>query len=269
MATKFPVSPYLREFLYSALYAITPDQKFSLKGKYAPLAKTNYYAKRFCDRASVDEIQHILTLLGYEWFMVFFYNAEKRRQVSEVVEMAQEDGSKNSSLKRAIQRRVYVTNQKKFVQHLGLLSAQMEGNEYLQEMQLSKAGYHVRKWSKSLNFENTEKAKYNSITIDLLCSTFVNSILVFNASVIHKDDIIILFYLYPKKDHYVHFDIIQQYLQGIMSKNKLSSSIRRLSASSMIEKKLSEKKFRINGLGMLEVHKMMDALLKLNSIGSL
>lgn len=264
MPSKFPLNPYLREYLYDVLYNMPPENKFVLKGKYYKISKTNFYAKRFCDTAKIEEIMHVLTLLGIDWFMVFFNNKNGDRFISNIFEKPEEKNG-TIELKKIIKRNLFVTSGKSFAHQLATTSQRTHTNVFVQNLELLKAGYHLRGWPKRLETPRVKDAVYNSESLNYLSETMINSVFSFKRAEIAENDIMVLTFLFKFQHTYIGYDKLNDRFAGVMVQRIIATSIKRLQASGMVQKHPQQRTFTITALGIMEVTKVMNNLLKENS----
>jgi hypothetical protein len=264
MASNFPLSPYFREYLYDILYRMPPEDKFKLKGKYYKIGKTNFYAKRFCDTAKLDEILYVLSMLGIEWFLVLYDNGEKPEKVTNVFEK-KVDGERNTELRKIIERRIHVTSVKPFIHNLATASQNIHTNIFRQHLELQKAGYHARGWTKKLGTKNVNEAFGNYEKLNYIVETILNSAVVCKIGEMSENELLLLLYLYRHQSSYVAAAQISDKFGGLLHFKKILSSRKKLILSKRIQKHSTENSYTITAFGVSEIKKVINNVLKENS----
>src|SRR5215469_538596 len=112
MRFKFPVNPALREFVYDLLYHLQGDKEFVLKNSYRELGKTSSKAKKFCNKASLEMLMHMLATMGYKWTLVLLNDNNRPRFIRDLFEKYKEDGS---DLTTIIKNQIFITSEKQFI----------------------------------------------------------------------------------------------------------------------------------------------------------
>lgn len=262
---KYPVETSLREFIYHALYTLPEENKFDLKGVYYRIGRSSYYSRKFCDTASRDQIFHLAAMLGIKWFMVFYDDRKKEIFIRDLLAHHKEE-TQNTSLTKIVQRKIYVTTDKKFIHSLGLLADNISNPAYKQSMEIDKAGFHARKWRKTIDMKNSQSLDEHSDTIDYLAETVMNAFLVVNQSRLQQYDVLILFYFYRNRNRYVPYQTLFNKFEWGLGQLKIKRAVGRMLKLEFIQKhpKAHKKDFQITSMGILEVHRIIDALLKSN-----
>lgn len=263
MASKFPLNPYFREFVYDILYNIPEEKKFILKGKYYRVGKTNSYTKRFCDTAGIEEIMHVLSILGIEWTMIFFDDSSKERFIRNVFEKFNDD-EKGAELRKIIKQRIYITSQKQFINNLATAAQTVHTNVYVKNLELLKAGYHYRNWPKKLDSLKVKEGFYNSDSLLYLSDTILNSYISCKQPHMNENDLLILLYLYRHQHKYIGFHKLGEKFAGILSRYKIINAANSLKEGGKIQKHPKDKTFTITATGINDVIRIMNNVLQAN-----
>lgn len=266
MPFRYPVSPTLREFLYDVLYNLQGDKDQLLNDSYRELGRTNSRAKKFADRASLEQICHISTLCGIQWCMVFFDDAGKPKTIRQLFENYKEGGDNpmNTRLNKLIEKKIYVTTDKQFIHYLGTAAELISSEEYRRNIELSRVGYHVRKWTRKLNSETVAQDIEDSQSLNYLSRLFLSCIFTEKQLSISEQDSRILCFLFCHNTIYVKKKFIEDKFNGMYKPNKITNSLRRLIQHQFVQKNIDPKQgsYKITGLGEAETIKLLNGVLK-------
>jgi len=263
MPFRFPVPPALREFLYHALYSIPDDRRFDLKNSYRELGRTNSRAKRFVNKASLEQINHILAMLGIQWFTVYFQDSNKTRWATSLFDDFKK-GKKNTELSRLVEEKIYITSDREFIKYLGTSADAIASGEYKRSIELAKAGFHLRKWKKDLNSDSAIQDEKDAESMIFLCKLMNAAFATKHQFEVSDNDAEILLYLYSFQNKYITTKKVDEYFLGIYKSNKITYSLRRLTEQYLIQKHFdnSKKEYQITALGIAMVNKMLGGILK-------
>lgn len=263
MPFRYPVTPNLREFLYDILYHFPEDKKFDLKGVYYRIGRSRFHSRKFADTASHEQILHITAMLGMKWFLVIYDDTKKQRYVRDLLGKYKEE-KRRTELSDIVKNKLYVTSDKKFIQGLGILSDSISTDVYKQYLELSKAGFHARKWYKKLNTPTVESDRQKDATLKYLAKTIVSSYSTTQRPSLQQYDVIMLLYLYDRENSFVSFSDIETNFFGLLSQLKIKRGIHRLMKVGYIEKHISPKRkdYQITAIGIMEANKVLDTTLK-------
>ena len=265
MPSKLPVNSPLREYVYDILYSLPSEDRFKLQGKYYNIGRTNSRAKHFCNTASVEELQHVLTLLGIEWYMVFSpksFVGGTQKMLDEIVE----DDNVLGTLRNIIKRKIFVTGSKQYATLLATITQSANTNIYIKNLQLGKVGYHHRKWTKGITSGATKEANENVAAVQYLTRTIHNSMTAFKTAKFSECDLILLLYLYSLQHAFVDYEKMVESLSGVINPRRMFAAIRRLKQIRTIEKHPKKKAYTITTTGVLEINKIIERVLLLNEV---
>jgi len=259
MPYRYPVSPTLREFLYDVLYQLQGDKEFVLKDTYRELGRTNSRAKKFANRASLEQILHILAMCGIQWTMVIFDTKDKPETLRQLFEGYRDTGenSANAHLNKLIKKRIYVTTDKQFIKYLGLSAQLIESDEFKRNMELLKVGYHIRQWTKKLNSQTSADDVREIENSNYFAKVFLSCVMMEDRLKFAEQDWRILLYLYINDTKYVHRKIIDQEFSSRYIPKKIGNALSRLCKQEFVQKDFKySQQFKITGLGMAEINRI-------------
>lgn len=266
MAVKIPTSAVLREFAYTVLYTIPPEERFALKGSFYNLTVRKSAAKSFCEKASEEQIKYVLSMLGFEWFTVIYDNKKTPRWARNVFNKFDEKEEKHS-LKNILADRIYITNSKQYAQNLLLASQSINQESTTKILEMGRAGYHVKKWSRYLDGETMTETKTNASSLVYLCRTIFNGLISAEHFEISKDEISILLYLYPHQNKFVEHGVMYEKFESMYSVTKMTSILKKLLSANLIQKHpmTTKRKYMITASGILKTGKFIQQVLTANN----
>jgi hypothetical protein len=268
---KLTVNPYFDQFIYDLVYHAPVEDRYKMSRKYIMACKNPTSLKAFLKKASVEEKDEMLLQLGIESFKIYFERGyPQKRYVREVFAQYKiEVGGKGHYLVDAIKNKMFVTSDREFAIQLGLMSKIHNHNVYTQSLLLNKAGYHLEKWKKDGDNEEMKTAQEQLRITEFLVTTILNTVQTYEfvqgLTGLLQNDMKILFYLYSLKT-YVDYEKIVKRFSGDMTKNKVTSAIRRLYKGQYVSKSFIGRKYEISGLGIMQVNTFFQTVLKANSI---
>jgi len=263
MLSKLPVNSPIREYVYDILYHMPQEERFKLQGKYYNIGKTNSRAKHFCDTARLEELQHVLTLLGVEWYMVFFpktFEGGTQKMFEGVVD----EDSQLSTLRNIIKRKMFVTGGKQFALMLATMSESVFSGIYIKNLELQKFAYHYRKWSKGVGAGHSKQEWEKSTSFRYIAKSVFNSMYAFKKAKYLENDLFILIFLYVEHHAFVPYEKILDVTADIIEPRKVVPAVRRLLALNKIQKHPKKKSYTITTAGVLDVNKILEQVLLLN-----
>lgn len=265
MPSKLPVNSPIREFVYDILYNLPSEDRFKLQAKYYNIGRTGSRAKHFCNTARLEELQHVLTLLGLEWYMIFFpktFVGGTQKMLDEIVD----DDSNINTLRNIIKKKIFVTGSKQFAHQLATITQGINTNIYIKNLQLDKVGYHHRKWTKGISSGATKEASEQIATLQYLVRTLRNGVVSFGTAKFAEYDLTVLMHLYAQQHTFVEYEKIVDAHSEIINPRKMFAVIKRLTQIRTIQKHPKKKAYTITTVGVLEVNKIVERVLLLNEV---
>lgn len=268
---KVPLPPFYIQFVYDVIYKASIEDKKRIPIQYIKACKNSSSIQKFLDRAMPEQIDEILLHLGVQWCKVYFdkKDTDKRYLKNIFSEYITDNGGYGALLANLIKNRVYVTNDKQFALHLGLVSHLENNSIYTQQLLLNKAGFHLEKWKKdNYGDGHNQILEQNKIT-KYLVSTILNAIQYYeictSVTKYSQNETKVLLYLYTKEHKYLKKERIIQRFAGEMSGHKVAGCLRRLYQLQALSKN-TKGEYQIAALGILAVNDFFGAVLKSNNI---
>ena len=263
--------PVLRDYVYSILYNASSEEKKNLPPRYIRYMRSERLAKQFTKRSNLDEKLSLLSYFGINWFLVMVdEEVTGIKQLKQIMAQFKED-KKISSLKDIVNMKLFVTSSKEFSCLLGLMAQTIHHQAYKLNLEYTRTGYHVRRWSR--RFEEGSGVSPDQTLEDsmLLAKTLLSTSLILETcDVVHRltqSEIRILLYLYTMKHTYVDVAQIQDYFNGYETKVSLTRSLRSLVDTQHLQPSAiaKSKQYTITGIGIRAVTAFQESVIQANS----
>lgn len=270
MTKQLTISPCLNNFIYDILFNAPTEVKNNLPRKYRNAVKNSRTAQSFIGKCSHEEKLEILTLLEVQWYMCFFDRGFPQKRYLKDIFLKYKDAENNVQvmLNDLIKDRIYVTSDVEFARQIGIMSKIQNHHSYIQNMLLSKAGYHIKKWKKIVKDPKTLTAKENEVSVRYLMSTCMNFVRAMDMATsvfgVLENDINILLYLYGTTHHYVSADVVCSRFGEVLTRNAITTSFKRMYLNGLIRKSAKGIEYSISPMGVKKVSEIIEFVLKAN-----
>ncbi len=263
-------NPVFNEFVYSALFNASVEEKRGLKPKYFKIAMSARSAKTFCTTGSKEEKEYILSHLGYEYFYVICKRGMTMLKFKEI--LAKFDTQKRvSAISDIAEAGIFVTSNREFMRMLGLMSQSIHHHSHFLNLELIRQGHHIHRWSKQYLNKKDLETRESDVCFYVLGRTCLSAILTMGfwsgSTGITPAQMEILLYLGSVSNSFISYQRLFDVFAGNTNNFKFSSAIRMLVSDQYIIKhsKGNVKEYTISELGIKQVNQFIDKTLNLNS----
>lgn len=263
-------NPILNDFIYTLLYGASIEEKRGLPIKYRKIAMNGRAAKKFATTSTREEKEFILTHFGMEYFYVIARRGMALAKFREILDKF-EKKKKVSALADIAEEMVFVTSDKEFIRLLGLMSQSIHHPSYFMNMELSRQGYHIQRWSKATVNQEDKAMREQDMTAKLVVKTCLSACLLMDfwpgTTGISPEQQKILLFLYTVSHTYVSDDRLYAIFAGSIPKNRYRAAVKQLTDSELILRHATAKEteFAISGSGMKRVNEYIHRVLNLNT----
>lgn len=234
-----PIDTALNEFLYTALYLAPYEQKRDLKGKYLKASMSEKAAKTFATKSNREEKEYMMAHLGYEFFYVVKPIGSALNDMKKMLPIL-ENGSKSRASKAISEKRVFITSDRDILRVLGLGSRTIHHPSFSLDMEMSRQGYHIRKWDKRYSTDQDNAFREADNTSRQVCRTMMNAALTLESC--HgllgcaPNELKILLYLYATTAIETREENLREFFLGRMTDAQFRRAIRDLMYSTCVHR---------------------------------
>jgi predicted transcriptional regulator len=263
-------NPVFNEFVYSALFNATVEEKRRLKPKYFKIAMSARSAKTFCTTGSKEEKEYMLAELGYDNFYVICRRGMTLLKFKEI--LAKFDNQKRvAAISDIAEAGVFVTSDREFMRMLGLMSQSIHHHSHFLNLEITRQGHHIQRWSKQYLNKKDIDTKETDASAKALARTCLSAILTMTfwpgSTGMTTAQMEILLYLYSVSNSYISYSRLFDVFAGNTNNFKFSSAIRALVTDELIIKhgRGNIKEYSISALGIKQVNTFINKTINLNS----
>lgn len=264
-------NPALNEWVWNILYNITPEQKSKLSAPFLRILKSSVRSKSFAEFSTLDEKVRLFSELGYDNAIVFFEDKAKSVNGLKVVLEKFEKDRQAAAAKDISHLKVFVSSDKQIKWLLSIMADTIHHKSYFLNLELNRIGHHLKSWKSQRVAPSTKELSESLDNVDLLVSTLLNALFIEDYVDgflgLRPLDLKILLYLYSLRHTYIEKQKIWDYFAGATSKQRITSSMKRLYADNYVVKHvdLSLGKYCIASKGIESVNSYMQRVLKQNN----
>lgn len=223
--------PFLDEFLYHLIYKASREQRDRFPIETTKIFKSSKAAKGFIKKATLEQKLYFLTLFGVEWSMVLGNRKTIPKDLKAIIGLFKSD-KHTDALDLMIEKNIFVFSGEQFMDYMGVMGAVNHDNSYSYNIELKKAGYHLKKWQKNVSYKNydetVESGETYSKLLDLVLKVLLNEISVEANHGLKENDLMILLFLYSKRSTNVSHEFLWDYFGGYIDKREVSQTVKRL-----------------------------------------
>lgn len=265
---KMTNNPALNEFVYTALYQSSMEERRGLRGKYLKIAMSAKASKTFATTSTREEKEYILSHFGFEFAYIIFKRGTTLLKFKQIFEKF-EKKRKAAALSDIAQDGMFVTTDKEFMRLLGHVSQSIHHPAYFLNLELNRQGYHIQKWPKKFANQDDMASREVDMSAKLLVKTCLSANLVMDycegSTGIRPLELKILLYLYTLSQIYVPEEKIFAVFAGAITTNKFRRAIRAVSLDHLILKNAKEKEYTITAAGIRQVNEYVNRIMNLNT----
>jgi hypothetical protein len=254
----------LNDFVYTVVFNASAEDKSRLYGKYLFVCENIKSAKRFIESSSREEKEHLLSLLGYQFFYVI---APYRPSNTKLKDFLSKESYKINDLHK---EGYYIHSDKEVIHLSGLMVKYVHSGAYAFNTELLRQSYHVKKLSRKLPVTD-ESIEYNDAD-NILMRTLLSATITMNyqQGITGLSDIScqILLYLYLNRNECLFYEDIDSLFAGYKGKYKSSvfkSAINSLVLNNFIQRSAVDKSLTITSIGIKKCIEYRDAVLVNNN----
>jgi len=255
----------LNEATYTAIMAMSQDEKNSLPDRLRNHIKTAKKAQNFVIKSSTDQKRELFEYLDYCFYSVIApAGATGIRRFNQVFEEYR-NGNVLNGLFEAAKTGIFVTGDKEFSFLLGKMSQSMTTAPYAQNLELIRAGNILKKWPTTLNHDDLDEYDFAA---DLMAKIILWAAINFEQSEsaigVLPEMNKMLFFMYINRNKYIKKETMVAYFNGLIGGQKALAAIKFLVDKKFIQKHVDwrQKEYTITKLGIRTVHQFRDRVLK-------
>lgn len=231
--------PIINEIAFDYLFALSIGQRQKLNAKELRACKSPGRARKFIERATLDEKLFLLAKLGCGFSLVFHNgNPLSTKEVKAMYE-GYKEMTKGQIIKDMAEKKIVVTSDRVLINFLNILADLSHSDTYLLNLDFHKVGHFLNNWKP----EN--KPDVDAVQQSLEYAKVINKFAL-NISLEMKTikgvfdladlDFNILMYLYDNRTKYVSRDAIDEYLGGLYKKILITAAVKRLLEKVLIDR---------------------------------
>lgn len=264
-------NPALNEFIFSIMYSLTWEQKKKLSKPFLYIAKSEVRTKNFAEFSTLDEKVRLLSELGFENALVFFQDKLNSVNALKVILEKYEKEKIASAAKDIAAIKVFVSSDKQVKWLLGLMSDTISHRSYFLNLEFNRAGYHIKGWKPKRDTIASRQLNETIESADLVANTILNSCVALSfvdgLIGVNSYQIKVLLYLYNYRHTYIEKQRIWDYFAGDFTKQKCTSTMKRLFLNNHVTKHadLSNLRYSISTSGIDCVNMFIQRVLKQNN----
>jgi hypothetical protein len=237
MSKRNTVDSVFNEFVYTAIFKSSYDEKRLVSKRFHKKIMTERGAKSFAEKSSKEEKEELLAQLGYDYFYVMTKRGKTLRHIKQYLPILI---SKKTAGEVVAEEGFYITSDKQIIRTLGLLARLTHSSSYYLDMEMVRQGYHIHKWNK--RFGGSQELHYREVdeTASLLCKNMMNAILnaekskeLFGTT---KNAVFILLYLYTAKGLEISEEKMKREIVGSISKVQYANAFREVLDGGLIDR---------------------------------
>lgn len=258
-------TPHLDVLMYEMLHAATRDERLRLPNKYSQLIDNERKASKFCTSGRLEEKLYLLTMLGYDWFLVI---RNKKTTDSDLKTLLKSvvDGGKVPALDGAIKKEVFVYSNLAYIYALSLLGEVSLHEYYGMNLVLKMHEYNIKKWRKRLPDKELNEYKDAINDTKMLASIFNVAYKMRDFSdgwmALSPNDVEVLLFIYSTGRSIGNEEVVKYY-EGRKSRAAITQSLRRLRDDACISyNPISiSREYAITAIGVDKINSFMKKVL--------
>lgn len=243
MAQKFRLGdPLLNEFMYDCIVSSSEEQRAKLPEHLRKTLLTKVKIKSFVDNASLERKIEMLSRLGINCALFFSPKELKIKEQLNETRTAVEQKTRKNQLKHMVRSKVFVTTSREIMALLGVMAQNCHSETYMLNREYARLATAIAKLYKynpqgSRDIEEVRSIQQDyNLVLKLVLYTLNTQQFVEGFTGYLTVDLRILFYLYMRKNEFVHLSAIADYFKGITSASLASAALNRLRRSNHIER---------------------------------
>lgn len=264
-------NPALNEFIWTLLFNITSEQKKKLSTPFLRILKSPVKSKFFAEYSTLDEKVRLLSELGFDNALVFFEDkANSSKSLKPLLEKYEQQRNASASNDIA-QLKCFVSSDKQVKWLLGLMADSIHHKSFFLNLEYNRVSHHLKSWKPFRVSDSTRQLSETIDSADLISRTFLNAINVADYADgllgIRSLDLRILLLLYEVRHTFIEKERIWDYFGGYSTKQRITTSIKRLFFAKHISKHIEVKhpRYSITASGIEIVSNYMQRVLKENN----
>lgn len=259
-------NPIFNDFVYSVLYNASYEEKRGLRGRLMNAAMKPSAAKFFANHATWEEKVELLAHFGIEYFTVFVKTKNTQlKQLGKILEKYEKDGEQ-LALQDIVNAKIFVTGDQQFVQLFRLMAKSIHKPQYFLNLELTRAGYHINKWKRRNNSNDSMAIREAQECAPLLAryalSAAVKMQYTKGSTGVSDFNMQVLLYFFVYANNYLPEHKIYTYFSGYKTTREIRCALTGLVKGQFLQKHLTNpKELSISGKGTTKVHNFMDGLM--------